>query len=567
MARHLFGLSPADVTVSQSGTSLVLEPGSTGTAWDSLTGGTQITDLTDLAGTPIASVTSDTYSILGFYGPDGVTTLYLDFGFTGGRVLMQASDLGASITDLQANKADIAADLRSGGSITGDLDVSGRLTSAGFALPLPYRGRHPKYRDRSLLITNFQTGHGWTTSGAVGSSNLNDTSTFVKGTQSVSVTTNGTGGGGANLQQLSLPTLDLTGKAIRFQVKVDDTSTLSQLNLLIGTDSAFNNSYKWQTLATTATSKLYKNGEWTTVTLGWADLHSAAGTFSLDSHRTPSATSGFTKMRFQIIDTGSPVTVHVQSVEVLDNISTTFPNGVVSVVFDDSWDGQWNYARPKMDQYGFRGTNYTIADRIGQSGRLTMTQLRSLQDLSGWEVAGHAYTTAAHDNRLTTLTKRQVDDELRNLRSWLITNGFDGDSFAYPGGNFENTTDGFPIEDLVGRYFSSGRTVLTGYGSSANVLSEQFPPPRPYRMLALSGISDASGGQGLPSGLVADGGELDVCQRQGSWLILTFHVITTGTTGGDDGVITQTDFNTVMDAIAAKGIPVLPVGDVMRYYS
>ncbi|MFJ9353769.1 glycosyl hydrolase family 28-related protein [Streptomyces mirabilis] len=44
--------------------------------------------------------------MIGFYGPDGVTNLYLDFGFAGGRVLMQASDLGASVTDLQANKVD-----------------------------------------------------------------------------------------------------------------------------------------------------------------------------------------------------------------------------------------------------------------------------------------------------------------------------------------------------------------------------------------------------------------------------------------------------------------------------
>ncbi|GDY74120.1 hypothetical protein SAV31267_036050 [Streptomyces avermitilis] len=84
MARHLFGLSPADVTVSQSGTSLVLQPGSVGTAWDARSGGTQITDLTDLSGTPITTVTSDSYSVIGFYGPDGVTTIYLDFGFSGG---------------------------------------------------------------------------------------------------------------------------------------------------------------------------------------------------------------------------------------------------------------------------------------------------------------------------------------------------------------------------------------------------------------------------------------------------------------------------------------------------
>ncbi|MDC2953395.1 hypothetical protein PO587_02875 [Streptomyces gilvifuscus] len=120
MARHLFGGSPADVTMSQSGTSLVLEPGSVGTAWDALSGGTQLTDLTDLSGNPIASVTSDTYSVISFYGPDGVTSLYLDFGFAGGRVRLQATDLGDSITDLQTNKADL-----SGSTFTGNVTLSG----------------------------------------------------------------------------------------------------------------------------------------------------------------------------------------------------------------------------------------------------------------------------------------------------------------------------------------------------------------------------------------------------------------------------------------------------------
>ncbi|MFE4991435.1 hypothetical protein ACFRH4_08795 [Streptomyces mirabilis] len=120
MARHLFGLSPADVTVSQSGTSMVLQPGSVGAAWDSRTGGTQITDLTDLSGTPITSVQSDSYSLIGFYGPDGVSTLYMDFGFASGRVLMQATDLGASIDGLQTNKLDLT-----GGTLTGGLTLNG----------------------------------------------------------------------------------------------------------------------------------------------------------------------------------------------------------------------------------------------------------------------------------------------------------------------------------------------------------------------------------------------------------------------------------------------------------
>ncbi|MFD8072147.1 glycosyl hydrolase family 28-related protein [Streptomyces sp. NPDC059718] len=106
MARHLFGLSPADVTVEQVGEDMKLRPGSEGTVWDSLAGGSQLTDLTDLNGNPITVVTSDAYSMIAFYGPSDVATVYVDFGLPNGRMLMSATDLGASITDLETNKAE-----------------------------------------------------------------------------------------------------------------------------------------------------------------------------------------------------------------------------------------------------------------------------------------------------------------------------------------------------------------------------------------------------------------------------------------------------------------------------
>ncbi|MFJ3665079.1 hypothetical protein ACIPSE_01345 [Streptomyces sp. NPDC090106] len=115
MARHLFGLSPSDVTVQQVGEDMKLRPGSVGTAWDALSGGTQLTDLTDLSGTPSTTVTSDANSVIGFYGPDNVTTMYLDFG-SPSRVLMQATDLGDAIAELRIDKLD-----KSGGTLAGPL--------------------------------------------------------------------------------------------------------------------------------------------------------------------------------------------------------------------------------------------------------------------------------------------------------------------------------------------------------------------------------------------------------------------------------------------------------------
>jgi hypothetical protein len=214
-----------------------------------------------------------------------------------------------------------------------------------------------------------------------------------------------------------------------------------------------------------------------------------------------------------------------------------------------------------MDQYGYRGTTYSIAESIGQTGRVSLADLRAVQDLSGWEVAGHSYTAAAHTARYPTLTAQQVDDELRNLKAWLVTNQFTSDAFAYPGGQFGKTTDGVPVDQLVGRYFSTGRSI--NYLNS----TEMFPAAMPKRMRALSSISSAISvnDPANVTKLTGPGGALDRCQLNGSWLILTFHQIVTGTPA-DATQCTQADFQTVMAAINARGIPVLPVGDVIRNY-
>lgn len=91
MARHAFGGSPADYAMEKVGNSLLLRPNSVGTVWDALTGGEQLTDLTDILGTPITTIAADSDGAVSFYGPDGVTFCYVDFGY-GRRYAMPTID-------------------------------------------------------------------------------------------------------------------------------------------------------------------------------------------------------------------------------------------------------------------------------------------------------------------------------------------------------------------------------------------------------------------------------------------------------------------------------------------
>lgn len=471
-------------------------------------------------------------------------------------------ELSPLATKSYVDAADALLLPKAGGTITGTLDVEDRLRYAGFRLPsMAPRTRMPQRR-AATTAHNMQTGHGWTSGGAgTASSDLNDTTTFIKGTQSIRVTTVGNGIQ-SQVRRTGLSAMDLTGKMIRLTFKIDDITNLDHINFYVGT-TTFTNYFQWtfHTNPVAGNSAYVQSGEWVVVQLQWADITNVGGSFSI-TEGAPSTKTGFTDLQFAVYDkNGGAVTYHLQSVEIVPDLTNLFANGVVSVTFDDSWQSQFDYARPKMDALGYRGTLYTIADYIGVANRLTLAELRSMQNASGWEVAGHAYTNAAHGmpDGYADLTAEEVNEEFLKLKLWLGENGFTSDNFAYPKGHFDLTTDGVPVDQIAAQYWATSRTIISE-------TKEAFPPAMPQRVKALTGVSDTAGNFWTPTKVNEVGGILDRCHDSGDWLIFCFHELTTGTPANST-VISQTGFNAVMDGIAAQGIPVLPVNDVIRYYT
>jgi hypothetical protein len=114
MARNLFGGSAADVAEDIEG---VRVPDAVGNVYDGPTpGASLVTDLQDASGNPITSLVSDTQGMVShFYGPDGVTLLYADFG--AGRVAMVPVNLATDFAehveadDPHGSKADALAEV------------------------------------------------------------------------------------------------------------------------------------------------------------------------------------------------------------------------------------------------------------------------------------------------------------------------------------------------------------------------------------------------------------------------------------------------------------------------
>lgn len=421
-----------------------------------------------------------------------------------------------------------------------------------------------KYQQPSAILTTFQAGHGWTTSGAVQSTDLNATDLCIKGTQSAKVVTNGS----AFLKRIGMPAFSLTGKALRFVMHMTNRAGLSNIIVRIGTGNLAN-AYRFRANPrNTATQSIGVENEWFTFTLGWADVYDAqgAGAYTL-TNGIPNVTDGFTDIEINLSNgAGGPVTFHVQSVEVVDAPLARYPNGVVTLSFDDGWGSQ-EILFPAMDKYGYRGTQYVIAENVDATGRLPLRTYKNLQT-KGWEIGGHSYTQAAHDARFIERTAVEIDRECRDLRRWLFDNGFDGSTFAYPGGEFDVTTDGVLVGDIVAQYFTAGRSILFSTGVNGPFISDAvLPPAMPWRVHAISGVAEnkPTTSADSPTYITAAGGVLDRVKNARAWLNLTFHEGMTGVSS--NGLfVGLAAFQSIMDGIASRGMACLPMSEVLADY-
>ncbi len=435
---------------------------------------------------------------------------------------------------------------RGGPVVQLNADYDTRLDVAEGALLAPV-GRRPRWVQPSQVLTTMQSGHGYTNN-AGSTFTANDTADFVAGIQAAKIVTGGTGAQ-ANVRKLGGTAFDATGKALRIRVKVDSVDHLSEIAVFVGTGSLAAN-WKWS-IQVTGGSKVIQSGEWCILTLNW---DGATVTGSPDR-------AALTDVQLSAWDdnTANPVTVHWQSVELIPDGSATWPNGVISICFDDAYASQWTMGMPKLSSLGYPASAYVINDYVDTAGRLTWAQLLALQDRHGWEIGSHAATGVNHSSSWTGLTAAALEQDIRAQRAALIRQGVRGcDGTAYPLGQFGQTSDGTPTVDLARRYFSYAR-------STHSRTVETFPPADPFRLRAMSGISTAGGGVAPSVLTTSTTGALDRCKANKSWLIVVFHDIVVSGVAATSQIL-QSDFNTIVDAINTKAIPVVPVGHVLGYF-
>ena len=120
MARFLYAASPADYVVAASGAPVA---GATVTIYNALSGGSQVTDLQNMAGGAISTVTTDSAGGFRFYGPDaesgtlfattGRTRFAVNPAYLAERMVTAEADIVTAQAAIDDVPADVAASLSS----------------------------------------------------------------------------------------------------------------------------------------------------------------------------------------------------------------------------------------------------------------------------------------------------------------------------------------------------------------------------------------------------------------------------------------------------------------------
>jgi peptidoglycan/xylan/chitin deacetylase (PgdA/CDA1 family) len=385
------------------------------------------------------------------------------------------------------------------------------------------------------MNTTMQTGHGWTAT-TIGSSNLNDTTDYVMGSQSAQVTTTTT----ATTFNFDSPTfatpLDLTGRQLRVLMKLDNVVNVSNLRLYAG-DAAMANAYQWQlqTPTTDPTATYFKEGEWQWITLSFADAPTLVGAPTRNS---------ISKLRFRCAaNNGTAFTLHVQAVALIPT-PTAWPTGVLTLTFDDAYASHATIAAPYLADRGMAGTAFPIRDQVGQPGRLTVADCQRLRRFYRWEFGAHSDTLVAHTSGYPAMTLAAALADLDANRQWLYDNDLgDATGAAWPIGKF---TTGLAVA-------VAGRVAWCRANTNTANPQETLPPSDPLRLRSLAPSATTT--------LASMTALIDQAYANAGWLCITIHDIA-ATASGATQMPTAT-FTGLVDYAVTRGIPVRTISQIL----
>jgi peptidoglycan/xylan/chitin deacetylase (PgdA/CDA1 family) len=132
-------------------------------------------------------------------------------------------------------------------------------------------------------------------------------------------------------------------------------------------------------------------------------------------------------------------------------VGTTF-NKVVLLSFDDNLRGDFVYAKPILDKYGFKATFFIICNKTGISGTARFLNRTNWQDIAAMQKDGMDIQSHTMNHRhLNHLSANALEFEVGGSKQCLANHGYHATTFAYP---YNEGSNNATVVNAVAKYYS-----------------------------------------------------------------------------------------------------------------
>ena len=358
-----------------------------------------------------------------------------------------------------------------------------------------------------------------------------DPDDYVIGEQSFKITTHGNG----NLEIIRLTNLsqpiDFTGKFLKAWVKILDRNAVGLLGIKVSSDNFETSQTYWiHRFSSSPTVKSFQNNKWSPVTISLTQTSGSTDISKINS------------IEIFVSDKGDrPTTIWMNSLSLLENNN----KAIVTFTFDDAVGTQFTNAVPILSKYNYSATTYVPIAWLDRPNRLSIEQLKVMQDDYGWDISSH---TINHVDVSQITSKQRLENEIGRPKQFLLDNGFEkgAEHFAYPFGTFNSDA----AMDVIKKHYKTARIVRGDI--------ETIPVADLHRLRVIYVLSLT------PPDLVLD--RIDRAIDNGDWAILVFHGIVDKNADDIQGTYLKSNFQTIVDGVYEKGVDVMTVSEVYNNF-
>jgi peptidoglycan/xylan/chitin deacetylase (PgdA/CDA1 family) len=132
------------------------------------------------------------------------------------------------------------------------------------------------------------------------------------------------------------------------------------------------------------------------------------------------------------------------------HIITNSSSKIIILSFDDNRKGDFTFAKPILDKYGFKATFFIICGKTTDKGAMNWQNIAAMQR-DGMDIESHTMT----HKRLNHLSANALNFEIAGSKQCLANHGYNVTSFAYP---YDEGADNVTVVNTVAKYYDLARS-------------------------------------------------------------------------------------------------------------